>query len=233
MAENNDGCGSEGQGLKTKHYENTLNDSTKFQKLEKDGHFTTVTSLCKLLTASKNGEKLTIKKTKRYAHNDWTNYTHATEFHGDTIFSSESGEHFTLKEIHTSSLKKNEDEIYHITVRKTKASERWKEQTINKMKTHRNARNKTLIRLTFQELYELYTSVDAYVQEEKSNRRVKELINNYMARGWTDTKYNKPKDFNVRFIYDHRVNEEDLKQWLRTMMLHTDLEKNTIKMVET
>ena len=27
-----------------------------------------------------------------------------------------------------------------------------------------------------------------------------------MSRGWTDKKYNKPKDFNIRFIYDHRVN---------------------------
>ena len=54
-----------------------------------------------------------------------------------------------------------------------------------------------------------------------------------MARGWTNKKYNKPKDFNIRFIYDHRINETELKSWINNMIVNTDLEKNTIKMINT
>ena len=217
--------------MREKHYKNTMDESTKFEYKTHTGRWTRVPSLCKLLTSTKEGQKLHVRKNKKYAHNDWTNYTHAEEFHRDTIFSSRKGEHFTLKELHTSTLRENKDEEYYITVRKTQPSERWKEQTILSLKTHRNAKNKTLISLTFQELYELYTSVDAYIQDEKTRRRIRELLTNYMARGWTDKKYNKPKDFNIRFIYDHRVNETELKQWLLKMLNHTDLEENTIKMV--
>ena len=219
--------------IPTKYYKNTMATSTKFETKQKNGEWERVTSLSKLLMNTKSGEKLRIRKNKICAHNDWTNYTHAQEFHGDTIFSSTKGEHFTLKELGTSSLRKNQDDQYYVTVRKTKPMERWKEEIILKMKTHRNAKNKSLIKLTFQELYELYTSVDAYIQDEKGIRRVKELLNNYMARGWTDKKYNKPKDFNIRFIYDHRINETELKKWLTDMIAHTDLEANTINMIKT
>ena len=152
--------------MPTKYYKNTMTTSTKFET-KQDGEWKRVTSLSKLLMNTKSGEKLHIRKNKFCAHNDWTNYTHAQEFHRDTIFSSTTGEHFTLKELDTSSLRKNKDDQYYVTVRKTKPMERWKEQIILKMQTHRNAKNKTLIKLTFQELYELYTSVDAYVQDEK------------------------------------------------------------------
>ena len=137
------------------------------------------------------------------------------EFHRDTTLTNSSGENFTMGQHSSSSLRRNSDDRYYITVRKTKPSGRWKEQTIRKMCTHKHARNRILTRFTFQELYELYTSVDAYVLDGKTNRRVKELLNNYMARGWTEKKYNKPNDFNIRFIYDHRINETELKHWLK------------------
>ena len=46
-------------------------------------------------------------------------------------------------------------------------------------------------------------------------------------------KYKKPNDFNVRFIYDHRINETELKQWMHRMIAHTDLEENTVRMIKT
>ena len=80
-------------------------------------------------------------------------------------------------------------------------------------------------------LYELYCAVPAYLEKPTDQRRVQKIIDNYIERGWTKKIFNKPRNYNVRYLYDHRIDIRTMNMITRSIVTKSKLEKYTEEMI--
>ena len=125
-----------------------------------------------------------------------------------TIVREKDNATYSLKDWNT--LRSNTDEIFIIRVHKNRHKNRWKKRLIENLTHHKHAQKSRLSKCTFPQLYVLYASVEAYLHIGTEIRRVRKIINDYMVRGWRDKSYNRPDSFNIKYLYDHRIDRHEL-----------------------
>ena len=166
----------------------------------KDSKWNNLRGLHDLLKMSFTGDQFKVKKCKKYAHNDQTNYDIIMEgYTQSTTITKLDGKEQKFKLDKFTSLKSNKDEMFEIHVHKNRHRNGWKKRLIESLLHHRHTQKKLLRKLTFSQLYDVYASADAYVLPGPDNRRVKKIIHEYMTRGWQDKSFNKPESFNVKY----------------------------------
>lgn len=202
-----------------KKYKRTIKQGTKFM-VWKDMKWNNLVGLHDLLKMSFTGDQLRIKKCEKHAHNDQTNYDIIMEQYAQSTITTTVGgkeQMFTLDKF--TSLKSNRDEELEIHVKKNWRRNGWKKRLIEKLLLHRNTEKKLLKVLTFPQLYDVFAAADAYAPAGPDNRRVKKILHDYMTKGWKDKSFNKPESFNVKYLYDHRIEAKEL-EFIAKKILH-------------
>jgi len=71
----------------------------------------------------------------------------------------------------------------------------------------------------------------AYLENPADCRRVRQLLVDYMSRGWKDLSQNKPRNFNISCHYDHRIIPYHVLSLLKNILKESCLGKYTKKAI--
>ena len=171
-----------------------------------------------------------MKKETNFAHNEHTNYTILRELYGQTEIWIDGQQACTMKK-YLKHLRSNIESTFTIRVHRNRHTNAWKKRTIETIEHHRHGQKQALKRCTFPMLHDLYCAVDAYIHSQPARRRVRKIIDSYMTVGWTEKKYNRPKSFNVRYLYDHRIDEQKLRRKAEEIVEKSKIGEETKRMI--
>ena len=61
---------------------------------------------------------------------------------------------------------------------------------------------------------------------------MKKLIDNFMSAGWTEKQYSRPRSFNLKYLYDHRIDANELRHLTQIILNKSSLGDDAIHMIK-